>query len=315
MPSASVHATVVSRPSTGAGTSGRRRSSARTSRCRRCSWSSPARSTPGRTAPPAGRRRCRDRDAGGEAAPSRPSCRTGRSTAAPRAASTSARRTGRTARRTSRAPGCRRASCGSRSTARWRAPAPPVRFQSSQESTVPNARSASASTPPSVSSHSSFVAEKYGSSTRPVRAPHERRGGRRRAARRSARPCAGPATRSRGAAARRCAGPTRRRSRAGSVMPIAATGSSSRGDAARRSVCCVASQISSASCSTQPGSGKCWVNSRYDQPRGVPSSSTANARTPVVPASMATITDIGAAGSQGERIAPRRTCTRCESEC
>ena len=38
--------------------------------------------------------------------------------------------------------------------------APPVSFHSSHESTVPNARSAAASTPPDRSSHSSFVAEK-----------------------------------------------------------------------------------------------------------------------------------------------------------
>src|SRR5439155_14315491 len=40
--------------------------------------------------------------------------------------------------------------------------APPVRFHTTQLSTVPNARSGPASTPPSVSSHSSLVAEKYG---------------------------------------------------------------------------------------------------------------------------------------------------------
>ncbi len=37
---------------------------------------------------------------------------------------------------------------------------PPVSFHSSHESTVPKARSGPASTPPSVSSHSSLVAEK-----------------------------------------------------------------------------------------------------------------------------------------------------------
>ncbi len=37
---------------------------------------------------------------------------------------------------------------------------PPVSFHSSHESTVPNARSGPVSTPPSVSSHSSLVAEK-----------------------------------------------------------------------------------------------------------------------------------------------------------
>ena len=36
----------------------------------------------------------------------------------------------------------------------------PVRFHSTQESTVPKARCSSASTPPSPSNHSSFVAEK-----------------------------------------------------------------------------------------------------------------------------------------------------------
>ena len=36
----------------------------------------------------------------------------------------------------------------------------PVRFHNTHESTVPNARAASASTPPSRSSHSSLVAEK-----------------------------------------------------------------------------------------------------------------------------------------------------------
>ncbi len=38
--------------------------------------------------------------------------------------------------------------------------APPVRFQTSQESMVPKARSSSAVTPPSVRSHSSLLAEK-----------------------------------------------------------------------------------------------------------------------------------------------------------
>ena len=43
----------------------------------------------------------------------------------------------------------------------WTPPAgPPVRFHRIQASTVPAARSGPASTPPSVSSHSSLVAEK-----------------------------------------------------------------------------------------------------------------------------------------------------------
>ena len=45
--------------------------------------------------------------------------------------------------------------------------APPVSRQTSQESTVPNASSPAA--PASRSSHSSFVAEKYGSGMSPVR--------------------------------------------------------------------------------------------------------------------------------------------------
>ena len=49
-----------------------------------------------------------------------------------------------------------------------------------------------------------------------------------------------------------------------------------------------ASQISTASCSTHPGRGKCWVNSRYDEtPARRPSSGTVRLRIPVVPASMA----------------------------
>src|SRR4051812_5438106 len=76
-------------------------------------------------------------------------------------------------------------------------------------------------------------------------------------------------------------------------MPIAATGWS-RSAVSSRSTSVTADQISSASCSTQPGRGKYCGNSRYDQPAGVPYSSTANARTPVVPASIAMITLTGA---------------------
>src|SRR5690606_39447651 len=48
------------------------------------------------------------------------------------------------------------------SVARTPPSGPPVRRQTSQSSNVPAARSGPASTPPSVSSHSIFVAEKYG---------------------------------------------------------------------------------------------------------------------------------------------------------
>ena len=90
-----------------------------------------------------------------------------------------------------RATGCRTASCATRWRLRWRARRRPVRFHSSHESTVPKARSGSASTPPSRSSHSSLVAEKYGSSTRPVvsrtsgRCPASRSSSQRAAVRRS----------------------------------------------------------------------------------------------------------------------------------
>ncbi len=73
------------------------------------------------------------------------------------------------------------------------------------------------------------------------------------------------------------------------VIPIA-LGSSSAVAIASRAVRSVTSQISVASCSTQPGWGKCWVNSRYDQATLRPEWSNAMARTPVVPASMAMTT-------------------------
>ena len=72
-------------------------------------------------------------------------------------------------------------------------------------------------------------------------------------------------------------------------MPIAATGSDNDGINSVN-VATTASQMSFASCSTQPGCGKCWGNSRYDQPQGAPDSSTAKARMPVVPASIAITT-------------------------
>ena len=218
-PSASVQPTVVSSPSTGLGTRRRRRSSARTSRCRRCSWSCPARGRPGRTAPPAGRRRCPTTGmpagtpgaGGGDAEPAARRPHLGqRRRRHPEA--------GRAARPTTPACGCRRASCGWRWTGRWRARRRRARRSGS---TAPRSRPcrgpdpALGPTPPSVSSHSSLVAAE-------VRVEHEP-GGRRaqsvrglpRGARRSGQPCGGPATRWRGAAAARCDGPRRRPSRAG----------------------------------------------------------------------------------------------------
>ena len=111
-----------------------------------------------------------------------------------------ARRTGRTARRTT--PASRMSKSIVRlaldGSVACTAP-PPVRFHSSHESTVPNARSASASTPPSVKQPLELGGREVRVEHQTGRGPHERRGGRRRAARRSARRCAGPATRWRGA--------------------------------------------------------------------------------------------------------------------
>ena len=143
--------------------------------------------------------------------------------------------------------------------------------------------------------------------------PHRGRGGPRRAARRSAPRCAGPATRSPGAAARRCAGPTPRPSRAGSVMPIAATGSSSRARARRASACVDLPDLVGVVLDPARARGSAAGTRGTTSRAGVPSAPTAKARTPVVPASIATITDIGAAGYR--RADARVTCTRCESDC
>src|SRR6478752_7606395 len=76
------------------------------------------------------------------------------------------------------------------------------------------------------------------------------------------------------------------------VMPIAATASpaSSQARTTSVSVATVAAQISSGSCSTQPGWGKYWGNSRYALRTTELASSIAKVRTPVVPASMPRIT-------------------------
>ena len=151
-----------------------RGSRARTSRCRRCSWSCPARSTPGRTARPAGRRRCRSpaprarrRASGiGDAEASARS-------AAPRAGTTRGtpnsveQLVGPVAARR-----CRRASCGSRSTGRSRARRRRAAGEVPQDPRVDGAErevGVGARRRPRASSHSSLVAEKYGSSTSPVR--------------------------------------------------------------------------------------------------------------------------------------------------
>ena len=84
--------------------------------------------------------------------PSEPAARR----AAPRPGPTSGRRTGRRARPTSAGPRCRRAWSARRWSRRWRRrppSVPPVRFHSTQVSTVASARSGPAGTPPSSSSH------------------------------------------------------------------------------------------------------------------------------------------------------------------
>ena len=52
------------------------------------------------------------------------------------------------------------------------------------------------------------------------------------------------------------------------VMPIAATVAAPTSSSTSVSVALIRRQISSASCSTQPGRGKCWVNSRYEATPG-----------------------------------------------
>ena len=73
------------------------------------------------------------------------------------------------------------------------------------------------------------------------------------------------------------------------VTPIAAGGASSP-PATSPSVDCTASQISAASCSTRPGIGKYWGNSRWAEATTRPEASNAMVRTLVVPASMASTT-------------------------
>ncbi len=134
--------------------------------------------------------------------------------------------------------------------------APPVRFQISQESIVPIARSSSTGMSRSVRSHSILVPEKYGSSTRPVRsrtsgrAPAAVSSSQRCAVRRSCQtiavPYGSPVDRFQASTVSRWL-----------VMPIAAMFSTptaaSTSATTVRNVCSIACQISAASCSTQPG--------------------------------------------------------------
>ena len=169
---------------------------------------------------------------------------------------------------------------------------PPVSFQTSQESTVPAASRPAAAffRAPGTWSRSqrSLDPEKYGSRTRPV-------------FRRMTR--SWPATRSRCIAAAvrrscqtiaRCTGRPVSRSQRTTVsrwfvIPIAATSPGRRPAAfnASRADASVVSQISPASCSTQPGCGKCCAISFCAAPSFRPRSSNTIARELLVPWSRA----------------------------
>jgi hypothetical protein len=142
----------------------------------------------------------------------------------------------------------------------------PVSLKISQESIVPNtarpdsARSRSPST--LRSSHSTLVPAKYGSRTRPVRSrtsgswPASRSSSQRAAVRRSCQTSA------------RCSGSPVSGSQAQTVsrwlaIPTAARppGPTPASSSASMATARVTSQISAASCSTQPGRGKCCLNS------------------------------------------------------
>ena len=146
----------------------------------------------------------------------------------------------------------------------WTPPSgPPVRFHSSQESTVPKARSASgldaalgrAATrawwPRSRGRAPGRSCGARGRGGPPPRSSSQRRGGA------PVLPHDGPVQRAAGAPVPHHRG-------------LALVGDADRGDRARRrggrparrAWPGVAAQISSASCSTQPGAGKCWGNSR-----------------------------------------------------
>ena len=215
-----------------------------------------------------------DRDARGPRRASGRSRRSGRSTAAPRAG-TRAGTPNSVAQlvATSAARRCRRASCGSRSTDRSRARRrrPPVSFQSSQVSTVPNARSSSAVDAALVQQPRELRAPRSTGRARARCARGSSARGRRRAARRSGPRCGGPATRSRGA--RGC--PVR-------AVPhhdgLALVGDADRGDRLAR-VAARADDLGERldghrarsrrrRARPSPGCGKCCGNSRYGEARG-----------------------------------------------
>ena len=245
-------------------------------------------------------------------------------TAAPPEGTSAGRRTGRTARRTSRARRCRRASCGyafDGSVACTPPSGPPVRLP--QDPRVDGAErevGVRRRRRPRVSSHASFVAEKYGSSTSPVRSPDERLAARRRAARRSV-----AAVRRSCQTIARCSGRPVRRSQTTTVsrwfvMPIAATVSPGVGELRLRprpSVSSVARQISSGVV-LDPARLREVLRELAIRPRraGCRARRPRTARTPVVPASIArqTLTTrrrrTGAGGPRRARCASSRPTLR-----
>ena len=166
---------------------------------------------------------------------------------------------------------------------------PPVSCHSSQLSTVPKASSPRAARCPAPgtwsSSQRSLVAEKYGSSTSPVSA--RMRGSRpwafscshsgavRRSCQTSARCSGSPVARSHSTVVSRWL-----------VMPMAAIFTPARATASRAQASWSA-QIWRASCSTQPGCGKCCASSRCATASSRPSRPNTSARELDVPWSSA----------------------------
>ena len=194
------HATVVSNPPRACGAVGPVLNS-RTRRCRTCSCPRRRASIPGRTAPPAGRPRRRESGFG-----ARTHSRVVDAKVAGRGPHfgqhrVAARRTGRTARRSTRVDRCRTASCATHCVGSVACTAPPVSRQMSHVSIVPTrelARGARVERPLRREQPLEF-------GRREVRIEHQT-GARERSASaarrelaRSGPPCADPARRSRGA--------------------------------------------------------------------------------------------------------------------
>ena len=220
----------------------------------------------------------------------------------------------RPARRPTPGGRCRAASCGWRWSGRWRARRPPVRFHTTQVSMVPRARSGPAGTPPSVQQPRHLGGREVGVEHQPGALAHERQvagGGQLVAAVGGAPvlPHDGPVQR-----AGRCERFHATTVSRWLVMPMAATGSSSAGaQLAQRGPHRVPDLVGVVLDPARPGEvlGELPVGPGLGR---APASSTARARTPVVPASMAMTIGHGGAertpapGRQRGRLA--RGCWR-----